>query len=1086
MVHERPIWQFNVILASSVSMNPIRNFLFIYLLVFVSAGTVCGQASWEQFGQNRVQYRTFEWSYYDSLHFRSFYYDQGKANAMYCLNIAETELSNILYVMGGRLNKKLNIILYNSFGDYRQTNIGRQSDAINEANGGKYDVVGDNIPVYFNGDHNHLKKQIRKGIAVVIKNNMLFGDNLKDMVRNAVKMNLPEWFVSGYVDYISDEWTPEQQAALEALVLSKKNPRFIDLSLANPTLVGHSFWNYFGDTYGDKAISNLLYLTRYRKSVNAALEIVVHKPNKTIYNEWENYVQKTVVVNSSLAKDTLRSFLSSIKVKQGAAYSNYALSPSGKDLAYVVKKDGEYSVYVQDTRYGKNFVIVEGGIKAAKELEDPNYPILTWSRSGRKLAVLYQKRNALNLRIFTNGSRKMENRIVPPRKVERITGMCFNEDESTLIVAAIKKGQSDLYKLTIKNNRIEPITQDLFDDKNPMWVQNGIYTGVLFMSNRTTPYLGENAKSDAFNPQFNIYLYDPSRGTKLLQLSNTNTELVQPIQWGMESFAYLQNEGGHLSRKIVEVKKRQQLGDTFDVFSSRPLPFNLIWQEYIHEKASILEVAHQGKEIQLYLTPVNTMVQADARFRDSLAQVPVASDSLMSPVAMEENHDYLTEFDQDTSSSAFLESMFATTFSRTSRYQLYLGAQQQIKPRKYNTSFTPDFIQTTLDNTLLFTRYQTFGYNGGQFQNQPLSGFITSTLTDVMEDYKITGGLRLSADIRSLDYFLRFENFRKRTDWGILYFHSARTNLYDFRDGVPPNFSPYAVQGKVGTDYLQANWNYPFDILKSIRLSFGLRYDRIRIKAQDKYSIGIEDDLQLWTVSRAEFVYDNTIHPLRNIYKGSRAKLFAEYQYKVYNDAQGFYNFGYDARNYTGLYKNVILASRLAGAHSGGNAKILYFLGGVDNDLNPKFDPNIAIDFSQNYAFQSLATNMRGYRQGFRNGNSYMVVNEEIRLPIYETFFKKPIKSGFIRNLQLVAFADIGSAWKGILPNSDNISNPIVIRDQNSPVTVYLENSKYDFGLGYGLGLRTRLLGYFLRTDFAWNIEGIKKPMIHISMATDF
>lgn len=95
------------------------------------------------------------------------------------------------------------------------------------------------------------------------------------------------------------------------------------------------------------------------------------------------------------------------------------------------------------------------------------------------------------------------------------------------------------------------------------------------------------------------------------------------------------------------------------------------------------------------------------------------------------------------------------------------------------------------------------------------------------------------------------------------------------------------------------------------------------------------------------------------------------------------------------IYKNVILASRLAGAFSGGNAKVLYLMGGVDNDLNPKSDENTSIDYSQNYAFQSLTTNMRGYRQGFRNGNSYMLLNEEIRFPIANTLFKRPVKSGF-------------------------------------------------------------------------------------------
>lgn len=1072
-------------------MTILKSTKLFFCMMFLACccyQTIWGQASWEQFGQNRVQYRTFNWSYYDSTHFRSFYYDQGKANAMYCLNVAETELTNIVYVMGGRMTKKLNIILYNSFGDYRQTNIGRQNDQINEANGGKYDVVGDNLPIYFNGDHNHLKKQIRKGIAVVIKNNMLFGDNIKDMVRNSVKMNLPEWFVNGYVSYISDDWTPENQAELESMIIGKSKASFLDLSTKSPILVGHSFWDFVARKYSDNAVSNLLYLTRYRKSVNAALEIVLKKPAKEVFKEWEQEVVFPKMSGGLLSTDSARKILTRIPVKPGASYSNFALSPSGKDLAYVVKKDGEYSVWIQDTRFGKAFLIIEGGIRAAKELEDPNYPYLTWSTSGRKLGVLYQKRNNLNLRIFTNGSRKMENRVIPSRKVERITGFCFNEDENTLIISAIKKGQSDLFRLTIKNNRVEPITQDLFDDKNPIWVQNGVNTGVLFLSNRTTPFLGDNAKSDAFNPQFNLYLYDPAKGTNLQQLSQTNAEILQPIQWGMESFSYLQNEGGSLKRKIVKIQKRQTERDTFQVSDARPFDFNIIKQDYVHQNASIMEVAHHGKEIIIYQTPQYLLQRADDQYGDSLAKQTVLSLDTLStePQNTDLGYLYQTSFDADTSRNDFLESVFTNTFSRTSRYQLFIGAQQTVKPKKYTTSFNPDFIQTSLDNTLLFTRYQAFGYNGGQFQNQALSGFLTSSLTDVMEDYKITGGMRLSADLRSLDYFLQFDHFRKRTDWGVLYFHSARTNDYDFRDGVAPNWSPYPVKGKVGTDYIQAHLNYPLDILKSIRLSFGVRYDRIRIKAQDRYSIGIEDDLQFWTVSRAEYVFDNTINPMRNIWKGTRAKIFAEYQYKFNEDTKGFYNFGYDARNYTTLYKNVIIASRIAGAHSGGNAKILYFVGGVDNDLNPKFDQNVSIDLTQNYAFQSLATNLRGYRQGARNGNSFMVVNEEIRIPIYQTFFKKPIRSGFIRNLQVVAFADIGSAWKGVLPNSDNVKSPIVIRNQNSPVTVYLENSKYDFGLGYGAGIRTRFLGYFIRTDFAWNIEGAKKPMIHVSLATDF
>jgi hypothetical protein len=91
-----------------------------------------------------------------------------------------------------------------------------------------------------------------------------------------------------------------------------------------------------------------------------------------------------------------------------------------------------------------------------------------------------------------------------------------------------------------------------------------------------------------------------------------------------------------------------------------------------------------------------------------------------------------------------------------------------------------------------------------------------------------------------------------------------------------------------------------------------------------------------------------------------------------------------------------------------------------------------------------------------------------------------------LRNLQLVAFTDIGSAWRGLLPNAENIKMNNVVTSPNSPVTVFINDATNDFGWGYGFGLRTKFLGYFIRTDCAWNIDGGKKPILHISLATDF
>jgi hypothetical protein len=1061
--------------------------LFLFSLVILWVQCSFGQASWEKFGQNRVQYRTFDWGYYDSTHFRTFFYKDGKPNGLYALNVAEQELSNIVNLMGGKMGKKLNLIIYNSFSDFRQSNLGRKNEETNQANGGKVEMIGENIPIYFNGDHTHLRKQIRKGIASVIKENMLFGESLKDALKNSIKMNLPPWYTEGYVAHIADDWTAEMTSEVASQIDTTKPKQFLNLAIAQPNLFGHSFWYFITSQFGENYVANLLYLTRYRMGVNRAVEVVLKISFEAFLHSWQLFYLNQQMGKNDLLASSLggREILSKIKTKPNAEYSHFSPSPSGRDLAFVEKLDGQFVVKINDLKFGNTSEMLSGGVRAAQELADPNYPILSWSPSGNKLAVLYQRKNKLNLRIFTADNRKMENRIIAARKIDRITGMCFMPDEYSLAITAVKKGQSDLYKLTIAKSRIEPITNDLFDDKSPSYIQNEVASGILFLSNRDNPFVGENSKSDAFNPQFNLYLYSPSKGTILTQLSNTNESIQHPIQWGKDEFAYLQHEGGKLERKIVKIEKRLQLGDTFSVRNFTPAPFTIIQQEYIHQAMRVIEVAKIKNEYVVFASSIDTLKKFDKIYQDTLSPIISTLDSSETLEALLlKMPKYATPFEDDTNENSYLTEVFTRKNKLKSKYQLFSSLQYIQKPKKYIPTFYPDFLQSSLDNTLLFTRYQPFDFSGGQFDNPPLSGFVTTTLTDVMEDYRIRGGARMGTDFSSIDYFVQLKNYRRRVDWGLLYYRHRVLNRYDQRDASPPFYSPLPVFGKVTMDYIQGEAVCPIDVLHSVRAELGLRMDRIRMKATDKYSIAIPEDQQYWVVNRYEFVYDNTVSPLLNIWKGTRFKIFAEYQYKFNGTTKGFYNLGYDARTYIKLYKNIILASRLAGSHSGGNAKILYQVGGVDNDVNPKQDLNASIDLSQNYAFVSLATNMRGYRQGFKNGNSFMLLNEEIRFPICNTFFKRQIKSGFIRHLQLIAFADLGSAWKGILPNEDNIATPSVIKQ--NPVTVTLLKSQSDVGLGYGLGFRSKLFGYFVRCDFAWNIEGIRKPITHISLATDF
>ena len=144
------------------------------------------------------------------------------------------------------------------------------------------------------------------------------------------------------------------------------------------------------------------------------------------------------------------------------------------------------------------------------------------------------------------------------------------------------------------------------------------------------------------------------------------------------------------------------------------------------------------------------------------------------------------------------------------------------------------------------------------------------------------------------------------------------------------------------------------------------------------------------------------------------------------------------------------------------------------------------------YAFQTLAANMRGFQRNIRNGTSNLLINAELRVSIFKYLSQKPLTSNFLRNFQLVGFADAGTAWHGNNPfNRKNPLNTVVLPRDNNPLTPVILTVNYfkdPIVASYGAGVRMLLFGYMLRADYAWGVETgiIQAPTLHITLGTDF
>ena len=410
----------------------------------------------------------------------------------------------------------------------------------------------------------------------------------------------------------------------------------------------------------------------------------------------------------------------------------------------------------------------------------------------------------------------------------------------------------------------------------------------------------------------------------------------------------------------------------------------------------------------------------------------------------------------------------------------------------YRLKFKTDYITTTLDNSLLFGGLNTYAGERQEFSYPPPGILLKANFKDLFEDYIVEAGVRLPTTFNGTEFFLLFDNKKGRFDKRFaVYRKSAR-----FSQESPSALPTRKIRETSSLAYYEMR--YPLDIFTSIRASSTLRLDNLTQLSTDAVTLSTPVNPEQRFGLKLEYVFDNTLDIAVNIKNGTRYKVFAEvikrFDVELIDNFKVDFNEGFmtvlgvDARHYQRLGKHSILAARFAASTSFGSEKILHTLGGVDGWLFPSFNDEIPYPQNDNFAYQALANNLRGFKSNIRNGSSYALFNAELRVPIVK-YISKSIRSSFFRNLQLTSFFDVGTAWQGKTPfSNENPLNTTFIGGDNAPVKLKVNYFRDPIVAGYGFGVRSMLFGYFIRLDYGWGIETrvVQDPILHFAMGLDF
>src|SRR3954468_3733568 len=113
-----------------------------------------------EFGKSRVQFQKFNWKYYQTDNFNTYFNKDGLELGKYVAQVAEKELPQLEEFIEYGLQRRANLVVYKSFDEMQQSNIGLGIDWQNT--GGVTRLVNNKMLVYFDGNQQHLRKQIRQ------------------------------------------------------------------------------------------------------------------------------------------------------------------------------------------------------------------------------------------------------------------------------------------------------------------------------------------------------------------------------------------------------------------------------------------------------------------------------------------------------------------------------------------------------------------------------------------------------------------------------------------------------------------------------------------------------------------------------------------------------------------------------------------------------------------------------------------------------------------------------------------------------------------------------------------------------------
>jgi Tol biopolymer transport system component len=444
------------------------------LLLCCMATLASAPASAQHFGQNKVQYQSFDFQVLKTEHFDIYFYPREEEGAKLAARMAERWYARLRQLLGHELRGRQPLILYASHVDFEQTNV--IGGVLGEGTGGVTEGLRRRIIMPLAGPLAETDHVLGHELVHAFQFDMTTSPDAPPGMTGANR--LPLWFIEGMAEYLSlGQRDANTTMWLRDAVARERLPRVKDLDKPEyfPYRWGQAFWAYVTGRYGDRVVPQLLTLAP-TTTLDKALEEVLGITEEQLSKDWHAAILSVSTPVLTAVGRELEGQDALVQGKPFTAELNVgpALSPDGRWLAFISTRSLlSVDIFIADTSNGR---VVR---KLTSTATDPHFSSIqfihsagAWDRGSRRLAVATVADGRPALAIYDALEGSLEREIEIP-DVDEILAPAWAPDDVAIAFTGLRGGLTDLYLYDLQQNQLRRLTTDPFADLQPSWSPDG-------------------------------------------------------------------------------------------------------------------------------------------------------------------------------------------------------------------------------------------------------------------------------------------------------------------------------------------------------------------------------------------------------------------------------------------------------------------------------------------------------------------------------------------------------------------------------------------------------------------------------------